>query len=104
MLMLVTAALESASSLYSMEHKMALYQIIKLDDPDNESGAGTFVGMAQIDSDLDVIGRYGTGEGFGADGILYHWAPEPGFIAVKHPVGKNQPKQGAPYPASIENE
>lgn len=73
---------------------MGLYQVFKLDDPNDESGNGTFVQMVVVDSILDVIGKTGTGEGFGEDGILYQWNPPDGCIAVKHPDGDNQPDFG----------
>lgn len=74
---------------------MKLYQLYKLDDPSNEDGDGTFVSMVVVDSDLEVIGATGTGEGFDELGVLHHWNPPEGHIAVKHPEGENQPDIGA---------
>lgn len=74
---------------------MGLYQVYKLDNPNDETGNGTFVQMVPVDSDLDVIGAAGTGEGFDESGILHHWNPPEGHIAVKHPEGENQPDAGA---------
>lgn len=78
-----------------------LYQIIQLDDPENENGIGKFTGMVSVDSNMDVIGQFGTGEGIDYKGVLHHWAPEPGFIAVKHPEGRNQPMIGEAYPDCV---
>lgn len=73
---------------------MTIYQVYQLDDPQDEEGNGTFVMMVSVDSDLDIIGSIGTGEGFDEDGILHHWNPPDGCIAVKHPAGENQPLVG----------
>ena len=73
---------------------MGFYQIYKLDDPADENSNGTFVGMVAVDTDLGTIGRIGSGEGFDENGILHHWAPLDGHIAVKHPEGENQPEAG----------
>lgn len=81
---------------------MGLYQLYKLDDPNNESGTGTFVQMVVVDSDLDLIGVYGTGEGYDDRGVLHHWSPPEGHIAVKHPDGDNQPVVGTLLTAPAE--
>lgn len=79
---------------------MGLYQLFKLDDAGNESGSGRFVKMVVVDSDMNVIGKYGNGEGFGEDGILYQWNPPEGHIAVRHPDGENQPSSKAIWDGS----
>ena len=77
-----------------------MYQLYKLDDPNDESGNGSFVQMVVVDSGVDVIGKYGNGEGIGGDGILYQWNPPDGHIAVKHPAGENQPSNKAIWDGS----
>lgn len=74
---------------------MGLYQVYKLDDPQNEASNGVFAGMVVADTDLDVIGATGTGEGVDDNGVLHHWSPPEGHVAVKHPEGENQPDAGA---------
>lgn len=71
---------------------MSLYQIYKLVDPNDLNSARTFVQMVVVDSDLDLIGPFGTGEGQDESGVLHHWNPPKGCIAVKHPEGENQPE------------
>ena len=71
---------------------MGLYRIYKLDDANDENSNGSFIQVAVVDSDFDMIGALGTGEGFDENGILHQWNPPDGCIAVKHPEAENQPE------------
>lgn len=74
---------------------MGLYRLYKLDDLNDENSNGTFVQMVVVDSNLEVIGATGTGEGFDESGILHQWNPPSGHVAIKHPEGENQPEAGS---------